>query len=119
MRLNRIFFSSLVMLSLGIPSAEAYQRDGNSITIPVEQKGNFMPKWVRLQVVNDRIIRVEATSDNTFPTKESLIIVRQPEMTHPYKVGEDNRFVVITTGKLMAQVDKTTGRVVFFDNKDD
>lgn len=117
MRLNRFFFSSLVMLSLGIPSAEAYQRDGNSITIPVEQKGNFMPKWVRLQVVNDRIIRVEATSDNTFPTKESLIIVRQPEMTHPYKVGEDNRFVVITTSKLMAQVDKTTGRVVFFDNK--
>ena len=105
------------MLCLGLLPANAYQKNGNSVTIPVEQQGKFTPKWVRLQVVNDRIIRVEATSETAFPEKESLIIVKQPENNVPYKVEEDSRVVKVATAKLVASVDKATGRVVFCDSK--
>ena len=117
MKKNRIIFSSLFMLCLGLLPANAYQKNGNSVTIPVEQQGKFTPKWVRLQVVNDRIIRVEATSETAFPEKESLIIVKQPENNVPYKVEEDSRVVKVATAKLVASVDKATGRVVFCDSK--
>lgn len=105
------------MLCLGLLPANAYQKNGNSVTIPVEQQGKFTPQWVRLQVVNDRIIRVEATSETAFPEKESLIIVKQPENNVPYKVEEDSRVVKVATAKLVASVDKATGRVVFCDSK--
>ena len=59
------------MLCLGLLPANAYQKNGNSVTIPVEQQGKFTPKWVRLQVVNDRIIRVEATSETAFQKRRA------------------------------------------------
>ena len=98
MKKNRIIFSSLFMLCLGLLPANAYQKNGNSVTIPVEQQGKFTPKWVRLQVVNDRIIRVEATSETAFPEKESLIIVKQGYLYPQLKAMAKNYVMSLTKG---------------------
>ena len=70
---------------------------------------------VRLQVVGDAIIRVQATSENQLPQKpQSLMVVKQT--TKPkYTVSDEDGEVRVSTGRVQAVVSKQTGRVRFFD----
>lgn len=94
--------------------ATDYIRQGNFVTIPVGQPTNFSPKQVRLQVVGDKVVRVEATAEDAFPQKQSLIIVPQ-KSTDNFTVTESNGNIIVKTASLTTSVNKTTGRVVFFD----
>ena len=49
----------------------------NGVIVTLEKKENDGPKKVRLQVVNDKIIRVTATAEDNFKDQESLIIIDQ------------------------------------------
>ena len=69
---------------------------------------------VRLQVVNDHIIRVQATCEAALPQKQSLIIVEQ-KAKPKYTVEEDEQSVKVKAKKVTAVVDKKNGRVHFYD----
>ena len=56
--------------------AADYTVTGQFITIPVQQPQADGAKVVRLQVVTDNIIRVQATSQAQLSEKQSLIIVK-------------------------------------------
>ncbi|MDE6646571.1 MAG: DUF4968 domain-containing protein, partial [Prevotella sp.] len=66
----------LSMVTMAMTGAD-YKVDGQFITIPVKQEKAGDAQVVRLQVVNDNIIRVQATSDAQLPEKQSLIVVKQ------------------------------------------
>ncbi|MBR6188404.1 MAG: glycoside hydrolase family 31 protein [Prevotella sp.] len=70
---------------------------------------------VRLQVVGDAIIRVQATSESQLPQKpQSLMVVEQT--TKPkYTVSDEGGEVRISTSRVQAVVSKQTGRVRFLD----
>ena len=95
-------------------AAASFTRSGNFITVKVQQPSANAPRLVRLQVVGDKIIRVEATAKDAFPTKQSLIIVPQPTDQN-FQISEDTRRVIVKTPFLSATVDKATGRVIFID----
>ena len=61
--------------------ANDYTIDGNYVTVKVKHPTATSPKLVRLQIINDKIVRVESTPENAFPNKESLIIVPQQSFT--------------------------------------
>ena len=92
-------------------AAASFTRSGNFITVKVQQPSANAPRLVRLQVVGDKIIRVEATAKDAFPTKQSLIIVPQPTDQN-FQISEDTRRVIVKTPFLSATVDKATGRVL-------
>ena len=71
-------------------------------------------KVVRLQVVNDQIIRVQATSEDTLPQKQSLMVVLQTARVD-YDVQEDDAQVTVKTKQVKAVVSKSTGEVTFYD----
>lgn len=106
----------LVAFSLYFEAAQAatFTRSGNYVTIEVEHIQTNCPRLVRLQVVGDKIIRVEATAESTFPIKNSLIIVPQRSYNN-FTVSEDTQNVVVATPSLTAKVSKINGRVVFLD----
>lgn len=89
----------------------------------VETKGQMVTirpdggeaRVVCLQVMNDRIIRVRATSEANLPKKpKSLIVVAQT--TKPrFEVREDGNTVYVKAAEVQATVDKQTGAVHFFD----
>ena len=84
------------------------------VTVKVENPTANGAKWVRLQVMNDNIIRVEATPEDDFPSKTSLIIV--PQNAKPvFSVKDENGKVTVEAKKVKAVVDKKTGEVNFFD----
>ena len=77
MKSAKIFISIILLAcTTNMAVAADYVRDGNNVTINITKSKNGA-NLLRLQVVNDNIIRVEASADKQFPTKSSLIIVPQ------------------------------------------
>ena len=91
----------------------SYDKTENGIIVTLEPKENG-PKKVRLEVVNDRIIRVSATAEDDFKDTESLIIVDQNKKSS-FEVTEDGDTIKLTTQKLVANILQTTGEVWFTD----
>ena len=72
-------------------------------------------RMVRLQVVNDRIIRVQATYADELPQKpQSLMIVEQKEKPK-FEVRQDEQAVYVKAAEVQAVVCKQTGQVTFLD----
>ena len=74
-------------------------------------------KVVQLEVMNDNIIRIRATSEAHLPQKPaSLIIVPQAvPAKDTYHVSEEGGTVEVTTKNIKAVVSKDDGQIAFFD----
>lgn len=95
-------------------SAAGYVKKGNAVTVSVSSPGEGGARMVRLQVMGDRIIRVEATPEETFAEKQSLIIVPQKAKAR-FSVSENDGFVTVSTAGVSARVSTVTGRIEFRD----
>ena len=117
MRITKTLFISAVLLmsATGLQAAGFIQK-GNYLTVQLKQHQNFGPSQVRLQVVNDQIIRVQATAEQSFRNKQSLIIVPQEGKAN-YKVEEQGDRLVITTAAMRAVLNEATGQITFYDLK--
>lgn len=104
---------------LGAMGAQAadFVQNGNYLTVQLKQHQNYGPSQIRLQVVNDRIIRVQATAEQSFRSKQSLIIVPQEGKAN-YKVEEQGDDLIITTAAMRAVLNEATGQITFYDLKD-
>ena len=102
----------LSMVATALLAAD-YTVNGQFITIPVQQPQADGAKVVRLQVVTDNIIRVQATSEAQLPEKQSLIIVKQT--AKPKFEVTDGQMVRVKAANIEARVDKQTGQVLFYD----
>ena len=101
-------------LVAGMVMAADIQTNGNSVTI---RPDGGQAKVICLEVMNDNIIRVRATSEGSLPQKpQSLMIVPQTAPAKgSYTVSEEGGNVVVKAKNVKAVVDKATGEVAFFD----
>ncbi len=103
---NLLALSALAFLT----SCQSGQDNGSG-TLLTLQDG----KQVRVQVVNDNIIRVSAVNKGgVFDKDQSLMVVPQAQFT-AYTTSEDDSSVVIETKALKAVVCKKTGNVAFLN----
>lgn len=79
------------------------------------QPGNA--KSIRLQVINDDVIRVTATPSNKFSEKKSLITVFPSTQKEGWSVDEKEGNVFLKTATTIANVSLSTGEVIFTDLK--
>lgn len=105
-----------ILGAMGVQAADFVQ-NGNYLTVQLKQHQNYGPSQIRLQVVGDRIIRVQATAEQSFRSKQSLIIVPQNSKAQ-YKVEEQGDDLIITTAAMRAVLNETTGQITFYDLKD-
>jgi len=87
---------------------------GNIVTI---RPDGGQAKVISLEVVNDQIIRVRATSHDELPTKQpSLMIVPQavPDK-NSYTITNNGNSVEVKAQRVKACVDTQTGEVTFYD----
>ena len=108
------FFFSLLLASC---SSSIYQKTEEGITVTVKKNGSNEKHYIRLQVVNDRIIHVSATPEDDFSTAKSLITVPDLKYSGKFEVSEDARFVILSTAALEAKVHKQNGEVSFFNKE--
>ena len=117
MNITKTFLiSAALMMSAGSLSAAGYLQNANFLTVQLKQHQNFGPNQIRLQIVSDRIIRVQATAEQSFRNKQSLIIVPQTSKTN-YKVEEQGDHLIITTAAMRAVLNEATGQITFYDLK--
>ena len=94
--------------------AASVQTSANNVTI---RPDGGQAKVISLEVMNDNIIRVRATSKDALPVKPaSLMIVPQAAPAKgSYSVTEDADNVVVKAKNVKAVVSKATGQVTFYD----
>ena len=112
--MKRIFnLVSALMLSSTMMAASV-QTSANNVTI---RPDGGQAKVISLEVMNDNIIRVRATSKDALPVKPaSLMIVPQTAPAKgSYSVTEDADNVVVKARNVKAVVSKATGQVTFYD----
>ena len=107
--------AALILGAMGAQAADFVQ-NGNYLTVQLKQHQNYGPSQIRLQVVSDRIIRVQATAEQSFRSKQSLIIVPQNSKAK-YKVEEQGDDLIITTAAMRAVLNEATGQITFYDLK--
>lgn len=88
--------------------AAGYTPVKNGVVVSTN-KGN-----VRLQVINDKIVRVSATPSDSFP-KDASLVVLPVSGTPRYTVTETDGNVNVTTYQIKAVVSGKSGAVTFFD----
>ena len=112
-----LLVSAVLFLSATGAQAAGFVQNGNYLTVQLKQHQNQGPSQIRLQVVSDKIIRVQATAEQGFRNKQSLIIVPQTSKA-TYKVDEQGDNLVITTAAMRAVLNEATGHITFYDLKD-
>ena len=117
MKIDKTFLiSAALMIGANSMYAAGYLKNGNFLTVQLKQHQNFGPSQIRLQVVSDKIIRVQATAEQSFRNKTSLIILPQTTSVK-YQVEEQGDSLVITTATMRAVLNEATGHISFFDFK--
>ena len=112
-----LFVTAALILGAMGAQAAGFVQNGNYLTVQLKQHQNYGPSQIRLQVVGDRIIRVQATAEQSFRSKQSLIIVPQNSKAQ-YKVEEQGDDLIITTAAMRAVLNEATGQITFYDLKD-
>ena len=108
----------LLLLSFHILVVPAYaadvQTNGNSLTI---RPDGGQARVIRLEIINDQIIRLRATSKEQLPDKPaSLMIVPQTSKAKG-TIADEGETMVVKTARVKAVVEKTTGSLTFYDAK--
>ena len=83
----------------------------NGITVKIANPDPGQPANVRLTVYDASIIRVEATPEDSFPERKSLIVTGKPD-GDTFSVRKEGGFVVLTTNDLKVKVDRK-GKITF------
>ena len=110
----RVMTTGVLSLMVAALMAADYTVKGNFVTIPVKEVKAGGAKVVRLQVINDNIIRVQATSEASLPQKQSLMIVEQKAQPK-FDVRQDDDKVCVKASRVEARVDVESGEIAFYD----
>lgn len=110
----RKLLAGMCALVLFSCSEQTIRTTGDGVVVSLDGKKNEVRK-VRLQVINDRIIRVSATPDKQIPETKSLITVPQKVGKTLFAVMETDSTVALTTAALKAVVSLKSGAVHFYD----
>ena len=112
----KTILAAVFLASASWSYAADYTVNGNFVTIPVKNGAANGPKVVRLQIINDNIIRVQATPESSVPEKQSLIIVPQSTFA-VFQISQTGNTVDVKTNNIHALVDVNTGHVQFTNSK--
>lgn len=87
------------------------------VTIRLSPHDESVPRLVKIEVVNEDIFRVCATPEDSFPDRNSLVVVpREPEKTN-FTLTESPSVVEVSTKKITARVSRSSGAVAFYDHE--
>ncbi len=111
--IKTLMVGAFSMTALTMAAAEV-QQNGNKVMVKPD---GGQAKVICLEVMNDNIIRVRATSESALPVKKpSLMIVPQiAPAKKTYTISEDEQSVIVKAKNVTAVVNKATGAIVFFD----
>lgn len=109
-----VIIVGLCCLGYGCKQKPAYQETESGIIITPDKAGNGVKK-IRLQVVDNHIIRVTVSPSEDISRPKSLMITDKKFPKIPFKIKQVNDTVTISTSAIKAVVSLASGRVQFMD----
>lgn len=76
---------------------------------------NGAAKVVEISVINSKIVRVQASPDDTIPVVGSLCVLPDIAAKTPFKVTSNAQFAQLSTDELTVKVSLHTGEISFLD----
>ena len=107
----------ILVITLTGCSNSFYQKKADGIIVQVMSDTPDGAKNIRLQVVNEKIIRVTATADKKFSSIKSLMVVPQTKQKTKFDVEEKDDRIVLTTDSLQVSILKKTGEISFLNKR--
>ncbi len=117
-KLASYFFTGVFLLLIFIStnaSAQKFTKTDDGVIVYPNQNYSGNVQAVKLQVVNDRIIRVAASATNNFQNKSLIILNNLSSQKANFTVDDSNDFIQLKTNTLKASINKQTGAVAFYD----
>ncbi|MBN1155316.1 DUF4968 domain-containing protein [candidate division KSB1 bacterium] len=93
----------------------AFERKSDGVLLEIEKKKETDPRWMRIQICSDDIIRIVATPADTFSTRPSLMVNNSEWESASWSLDEKEDYLEIATSLLTVRVDKLTGSLTFLD----
>ena len=114
MKITDFLVSAVLLSFVGIAQA-AVMKDGNRVTVQVDNPTANGARIVSLQVINDNVIRVQATPEAQLPKKQQSLMIIKQTANPQFTTTEDASTYTVKARNVTARIDKQTGRVAFLD----
>ncbi|WP_419033059.1 TIM-barrel domain-containing protein [Dysgonomonas gadei] len=114
-KIQLVLASLLSVFLLTSCQSGPYKKTSDGVIVTLKTENTNSTKHVRLQIINDDIIRVSATPANNFPENKSLITIYDKTKTEGWDVSEQDGNVILKTATTIASVSLATGEVSFSD----
>ncbi len=111
--MKRVFFSGIFLfITKCVLAAGSVKTVQNGMKVS-PQSGPA--KTIEIEVVDSRIIRVQASPEGVMPSVSSLCVVQRDKTKTPFKVTSDAQFAQLTTDQVTVRVSLVNGEVSFKD----
>lgn len=97
-----------------ISQQPVFRKTETGVIVYPEQRFSGEVKMIQLRVVNDKTIRVTASSQTDILPDKSLIVIQQPSFDQ-WEVKEAGETLELATASVNARINLSTGAVAFFD----
>lgn len=107
-------FGLLFLATLVSCSSAPWKEISDGVVVHVKKDGK-VDHSVRLQVINENVIRVTSVPGKEFRDTQSLIVVDQLPPVPTFTLDEETDALILKTAFIQARVIKATGEVIFTD----
>jgi alpha-D-xyloside xylohydrolase len=97
-------------------SSYAYEKQADGVLFEIKKEKETDPRWIKIQVCSENIIRVLASSEKSFSRRPSLMVAKSSWEPVPWSMNEKDDWVEISTSRLTVRVQQQSGGVSFYDS---
>jgi alpha-D-xyloside xylohydrolase len=116
--MRRLLLFPAAVILFTMCSQTIWEKTDNGVIIRFKPGSSDIPKQMRLEVVNDKIIHVLASPEKRFSEEKSLCVIDQEQPDHVFKVRQEQDTLMVSTGRIIAKVSLVTGQTIFCDENE-
>jgi alpha-D-xyloside xylohydrolase len=114
-------YSFLIILSILLLSGNmflnnAHEKESDGVLFKIKKQKETDPQLVKIQICTEDIIRVIASSVDSFSTRASLMVSKTGWDPVSWSINDKDNPVKISTSKVIVSVDTVTGKIAFYDS---
>ncbi len=113
----RLLFLTAVVILFTSATDKNFEKTSNGVLVKLKSTTGKTAKIIRLEVINDQIIRVVAAPTMSISDQKSLCAIERSGSNPVFSVAEVKDKVVISTSKIKATVSLRTGQIIFTDTE--
>lgn len=92
-----------------------YEKQKDGLLFHLKKENDTDAQLLKVQVIDENIIRVVASPTKSFSNRESLIIEKKKQKPVKWEVKKNNNVIELSTTKLIVKINEDNGKISFFD----